>query len=319
MKRWFAVLLMAGLAMSFLAVNGFSEEEEKANVKFRLLGQVQDDLCMPGFNPRHYDLYWSWRLDYWFGGLYWMAFSDASDTAYFGTFTRLYGQPGTVVPLHESRIVQRTESQNRLGAEIEVRLKDNLWLGAAYVPHKSYSIDSVENMDFVEFEIFNETYANEKESYYEYFLQMNRYGIIEYTHEKFSANNFQLYMKHEAGDSIKVFAGIGLDVWYLRQKIDKTKIICEMLPWSGAQIREALEQTTSKINSDWCVRGLFLVGAELPINKNLSIGASTRFFLEKKKLYYDRSFSLYVSTPLGKKWELQLPNSSMLLFLSLNF
>ena len=319
MKRFFAGLSACLVLFLLFCGSGFSEE--KANVKFRLLGQVQDDLSMPGFNPRHYDLYGSWRLDYWFGGLYWMTVSDTTDVIYLGTFTRLYGHPGSIVPLHESRIVQKTESQNRLGAEIEARLKGNLWLGATYMPHKSYLIDSTENIDFVEFEVFDETYANEHEGYYEYFLKMNRYGIIENTREKFSANNFQLYLKYESGEAevAKIFAGIGLDVWYLRQRVDKTQIICEMLPWSGAQIGGVSEQTTSKINSDWCVRGLLLAGTEVRLNKNLSLGVEARVFLERKKLYYDRSLSLYVPTPLGTKWEIQLPNSSMLLFLSMNF
>lgn len=320
MKRFLTVLLAIGLAISLLGINGFADckkEKKQENFRIKFFWQSGDTIAQPGFKAENYNLFGNWDISHWFGK--WWIYANSDYYCYLVTFTELGYKAGNKLPLHQTRRVSGNSTKSNLGIEAEVRLWKNLWLGGSYLPSPVFNINTVEEEDVIRFGLFEKIYEDPKWHYYEYFMMLNRYSTIEKTNERFSSKNFQLYTKYEyefGTDLIRVFAGIGLDFWHLKRRVEKERMIYWMMPWTGEQVAVREEKVKPQINTDWYVRTFILAGSQIHIIKNLNLGAECKVFLTDKYFDYPKPF-LIKDSILG--WRRQLNSSSLSFYLSFGF
>jgi len=328
MRRFFKVFLVLGLILSLASINALATQKLGANKKqenFRLkiIGQITEVISQENFSPKSFSFWRNWTMSDYFGEWWWYAYGGQE--VWLGTFSRLDYQPGDTVPLQQMRRMNSDTIKQHLGFETEVRLWKNFWLGGVYLQQPTFTINTTEEQISLRFEDFQKISEGPYYSYYyyEYYMKLGRPVVVQQTNEKFSSTNTQIYAKFETGpdlfDALKIFWGVGLDIWQLKRKLEQDQTTYFYRPWDGTKIANDATEYKTKTDENYYIRPFVMAGLELRLVKGLGLGAEVKAF-KNKNFLYPRNFLLpnpQIEPP--NHWKLMLSNGSLYLYLSCAF
>ena len=323
MKRLVSVLLVVGLAINLLGIDGFAKEKERFRIKF--LWQPGASIDQVAFSLSDYSLFKSWNPRDYFGDWGGYSWNDDIDYSYLGSYTKLDYKAGDSVPLRQMRRVSTSRTGQYFGVEAEIRVVEfkigEIWLGGSYLQTPVFTIDSIEESEEMVFEEFEKLYEYYilNGPYYEYYMELDRFSTIQKTSKKFYNRNYSLYAKGEVESGrFSMFSGIGLDIWQMNREVKVDKTIYNLMPWSGKSFNEREVSEDLETETEWYLRPFILTGVQVFVINGLSLGIQTKFFFGDKEFDYPVDFLLPVSEKLSYR-TMKLAKASVAFYLNLGF
>ena len=281
-KRFFAVLLFAGLMIGTLGIDGFAKDKDRTKFRIRFLYPIQG-VVSNTFSAKDNESFDARRFESYFGEWYVYAITPTSNEGWLGTFSELNYQPGDSVILRQMRRAASNRIGRNFGIETEIRT-GNWWLGIGYVRMSSLAVvnvEEVEKMTFLEWSLTSEG-EFDGDPYYEYYMRVSRQSAIQTSNEKFGGSNFQSYLKYEfvnRSSLVGFSVGIGLDMLKINHQVKNNRITYSQMPWTG-DIRSEYGEKTESVDAKYCFRPFILGDLRFSVSKRIDLGIQARFCRE---------------------------------------
>ncbi len=312
-RRFFTVLLVAGLMIGSLGINGFAKDRDRAKFRIRLLYPIQN-VISGNFSANDNESFDARRFESYFGRWFVYAVTPTGNEGWLGTFSELNYPSGDSVILRQMRRVASNRIDRHFGIETEIRT-GNWWLGIGYVRMPSFvavTVEEVEKMTFLEWTQTSEG-TFDGDPYYEYYMRLSRQSTIQTSNETFGGSNLNSYLKYEFGGGssfVGFSAGIGLDMLKINHRIQRNREIYAQMPWTS-NIISSDEEKTESVDAKYCFRPFVLGDLHFSVSKRIDLGIQARLYKEKTF-----SFSKDFLLPPAD-WKIKARFSSVSLYLSL--
>jgi len=303
-RRFFAVLLVAGLMIGALGINGFAKDKDRTKFRIRLLYPIQG-VVSNNFSAKDNEFFDAKRFESYFGKWSVYACTPTSNLGWLGTFSELNYSSGDSVTLRQMRRVASNQIGRPFGIETEIRT-GNWWLGIGYVRLPSFAVVTVEEVEKMTFLEWSQTYAGTLggDPYYEYFMRLLRQSAVQTSNEKFGGVNFQSYLKYEfgSGSSLVGFsAGIGLDLLKINHQVQTNRTIYSQMPWWD-NIIDSREEKAKSVDAKYCFRPFVMGDLRLSVSKRIDLGIQAKIYRKEQTISFTKarfsSVSLYLSIAL---------------------
>jgi hypothetical protein len=314
MRRFFAVLLIAGLMIGTLGINGFAKDKDRAKFRVRLLYPIQG-VVSNTFSAKDNEFFDARRFESYFGKWSVYACTPTSNEGWLGTFSELNYSSGDSVMLRQMRRVASNQVGRNFGIETEIRT-GNWWLGIGYVRLSSFAVVTVEEVEKMTFLEWSQTYEGTLCGipYYEYYMKLLRQSAVQTSNEKFGGSNFQSYLKYEFGSGsswVGFSAGIGLDLLRVIHQVQTDRTIYSQMPWT-ANIIDSREENTKSVDAKYYFLRPFVMGdLHFSISRRIDLGIQAKIYRKEQTISFTKDFLLPPAD-----WKMKARFSSVSLYLS---